>query len=153
MISIETAPERFAGPVIFWNGARVPICQLVLEPLLGEPLVQRPANEPGLSNEQTEAIRLVQQLASKHQYRLERREGDIQFINNLGNLHARAAYNQQGSGGRYLLRMFLRDPEYAWPRPPAPWAPYFDYPFPENSNGGLIEHEDLHPEIAVFLHG
>jgi hypothetical protein len=130
----------------------MPVCQMALEPLLGEPHVPRPENAPPLSEEQMEALTRVQKIAAQCQYRLDRQKGDIQFINNLGVLHARSPYNQKGASGRYLLRMFMRDPQYAWPRPAGPWATYFDNPF-QDTSGGVIEHEDRYPRIAVFLHG
>ena len=149
---MNLAPQALPGPVIFFNGSNIPICQLVLEPLLGEPLLPRPAGAAAISQEQREAIELIQRLATQNQYELGRQKGDIQFINNLGILHARNKYNDDGSSGRHLQRMFLRDPQYAWPKPAA-WAAYFDNPFRGSSSAALIDHWDQHPRIAVFFHG
>lgn len=123
----------------------------MLEPLRGEPLVPRPAGALDLSNEQTEALERLQRLAEANQYLLERQQGDIQFINNLSILHARSQYNRTTATGRYLQRMFLRDPQYAWPKP-GKWKAHFDHPF-QDTSGGRIEHRDQYPRIAVFLHG
>lgn len=38
---------------------------------------------------------------------------DIQFVNNLSLMHARAAYVGKEKSTRHLLRLFLRDPELA----------------------------------------
>lgn len=64
-------------------------------------------------------MHVIQGLAKRFSTRLDRKEGDIQFINNLSIMHAREAYH--GTNGkastRHLLRMFLRDPENAWDMP------------------------------------
>tara|TARA_R110002003_G_scaffold9_14_gene467 strand:- start:5072 stop:5410 length:339 start_codon:yes stop_codon:yes gene_type:complete len=85
---------------------------------------------PVVSDKQLHAMHAVEALAKRFCTKLDRKQGDIQFINNLSIMHARAAYN--GSSGRpstrHLLRMFLRDPEYAWEKP-ALFRHNFDDPF------------------------
>jgi hypothetical protein len=151
--SNDDPPYTLPGPVIFWNGSsNVPICQLVREPLLGEPLISRPSDAPTISQEQYNAIELVQRLAFHNSYELGRQKGDIQFINNVCLLHARDKYNSTASSQRYLVRMFLRDPEYVWPKP-GRWKPLFDKPFPQPPPRATIEHLDRNPRFNVFLHG
>lgn len=151
--SMNQDPYILESPVMFFNGSNIPICQLVLEPLLGEPLLPRPPNARPLSQDQEQAIKLVHQIANENRYELSRHDGDIQFINNLGTLHARNKYNDTGSdNGRHLLRMFLRDAQYAWPKP-ANWAPYFDKPFSVPYPGALVDHWDREPRRYVFFHG
>ena len=74
---------------------------------------------PKVSNKQMYAMHAVQDLAERFSTKLDRRQGDIQFINNLSIMHAREAY--RGTNGRastrHLLRLFLRDPENAWDKP------------------------------------
>jgi hypothetical protein len=84
---------------------------------------------PSLSPDQIHALAVVEDLARRFSAKLDRKEGDIQYINNLSIMHARAAYgaNRQPST-RHLLRMFLRDPERAWEKPLS-WKKNFDDPF------------------------
>jgi Taurine catabolism dioxygenase TauD, TfdA family len=95
------------------------MCQLVKAPLLGSPRIHRDPSMPKVSDRQMHAMHVVQDLAKRFSTKLDRKQGDIQFINNLSIMHAREAY--QGTNGkastRHLLRMFLRDPEHAWDKP------------------------------------
>lgn len=106
------------------------MCQLVKAPLLGSPRIQRDPSIPKVSDKQMYAMHVVQDLAKRFSTRLDRKQGDIQFINNLSIMHAREAY--QGTNGkastRHLLRMFLRDPENAWDKP-ARFRNHFNDPF------------------------
>jgi hypothetical protein len=75
------------------------------------------------------ALAAVEHLAKKHCVQLDRQKGDIQFINNLSIMHARAAYGTAGNrSSRHLLRMFLRDPEREWEKTGA-YVAKFDDPF------------------------
>lgn len=106
------------------------MCQLVKAPLLGSPRIQRDPSMPKVSDKQMHAMHVVHELAERFSTQLDRKQGDIQFINNLSIMHARQAY--QGSNGkastRHLLRMFLRDPENAWDKP-ARFRNSFEDPF------------------------
>ncbi|KAF9698185.1 hypothetical protein EKO04_003841 [Ascochyta lentis] len=114
----DQAPYLELGPTLFFSRGK-PICQLVKAPLLGSPRIQRDPSMPKVSGRQMHAMQVVQDLAKRFSTRLDREQGDIQFINNLSIMHAREAY--QGTNGkastRHLLRMFLRDPENAWNKP------------------------------------
>ncbi|KAJ4994425.1 taurine catabolism dioxygenase family protein [Stagonosporopsis vannaccii] len=125
----DQAPHLEPGPTLFFSKGK-PICQLVKAPLLGSPRIQRDPSMPKVSDKQTYAMHAVQNLAERYCVKLDRKQGDIQFINNLSIMHAREAY--QGSNGkastRHLLRMFLRDPEAAWDKP-ARFRNNFDDPF------------------------
>lgn len=85
---------------------------------------------PLLSSEQLHAIQVVEDTARRLGAKLDRVDGDIQFIHNLSIMHARSAYESKSEGAakRHLLRMFLRDPEFAWDTP-ASWSNKFDDPF------------------------
>ncbi|KZM18699.1 uncharacterized protein EKO05_0006649 [Ascochyta rabiei] len=114
----DQAPHLDLGPTLFFSRGK-PICQLVKAPLLGSPRIQRDPSMPKVSCKQLYAMHVVQDLAQQFSTRLDRKQGDIQLINNLSIMHARKAY--QGTNGkpstRHLLRMFLRDPENAWNKP------------------------------------
>lgn len=105
------------------------MCQLVKAPLLGTPQLPRDASMPDLSAEQMHALEVIENLARRFSTKLDRQQGDIQLINNLSILHARSAYGEKDKpSDRHLLRMFLRDPDYAWDKP-AMWRAKFDDPF------------------------
>ena len=84
---------------------------------------------PALSAAQTHALAAVERLAKKHCAQLDRQKGDVQFLNNLSIMHARAAYGSAARRStRHLLRMFLRDPLQQWEKSGA-YARNFDDPF------------------------
>jgi hypothetical protein len=85
---------------------------------------------PCLTVAQQHALNSVEALARRFCTKLDRRQGDLQFVNNLSTLHAREAYRGQGGGAstRHLLRLFLRDPANAWEKPAA-FRAKFDDPF------------------------
>ncbi|KAL2016171.1 hypothetical protein VTK56DRAFT_4111 [Thermocarpiscus australiensis] len=84
---------------------------------------------PALSSLQLEALEVLSSLASKYSHRLDRRPGDMVFINNLALLHARDSYVDPTEGpGRYLVRLWLRNPTLAWKIPESmrvPWEAAF----------------------------
>lgn len=105
------------------------MCQLVKAPLLGGAHIPRDPSMPDLTEAQMRAIQAVEETAQKLCTQLNRQEGDIQLINNLSVMHARAAYGQTDKPcSRHLLRMFLRDPENAWDKP-ASYRHNFEDPF------------------------
>ncbi|KAF3008973.1 hypothetical protein E8E13_011484 [Curvularia kusanoi] len=125
----DRAPYLEPGPTLFFSRGK-PICQLVKAPLLGSPRIQRDPSMPKVSDKQLYAMQVIQDLAAHFSTKLDRKQGDIQFINNLSIMHAREAY--QGANGkastRHLLRMFLRDPDLAWQKPTR-FRANFDDPF------------------------
>jgi hypothetical protein len=106
------------------------MCQLVKAPLVGTRLIPRSATMPVITATQQHALEAVEAMATRFSTHLDRRQGDIQFVNNLSVLHARSAYRGQGGDAstRHLLRMFLRDPTKAWEKPAA-YRAKFDAPF------------------------
>ncbi|KAH6512419.1 hypothetical protein HBI07_253000, partial [Parastagonospora nodorum] len=117
------------GPILFFSKGK-PMCQLVKAPLLGTPLIHRDPSMPTVSDKQMHAMHAVEELAKRFCTKLDRKQGDIQFINNLSVMHAREAYRgaQGKPSTRHLLRMFLRDPQNAWEKP-ARFRNNFDDPF------------------------
>ncbi|KAF2808899.1 Clavaminate synthase-like protein [Mytilinidion resinicola] len=127
---VHKQPYLELGPAMFLAGGK-PICQLVKAPLLGSPKIPRSKSMPPLSIDQIYALEVVEGLARRFGTKLDRRNGDIQFIHNLSIMHARSAYGtkpSQGRSGRHLLRMFLRDPKNAWSKPYG-YLPKFEDPF------------------------
>ncbi|KAF5648097.1 Clavaminate synthase [Fusarium sp. NRRL 52700] len=72
---------------------------------------------PKPTAKQLEALDLVQQLAEKHHLSLNMDPGDLTFINNLGILHAREEFTDSPENTRYLVRMWLKNEDKAWPLP------------------------------------
>lgn len=121
-------PYLEMGPTLLFSKGK-PMCQLVKAPLLGSAHIPRDPSMPQLSKEQMHAIEAVEETAQKVCTQLDRQQGDIQLINNLSIMHARAAYGKADKPStRHLLRMFLRDPEKAWEKP-ASFQRNFEDPF------------------------
>lgn len=82
---------------------------------------------PRLTDQQREALDLVQTLADDPRFKLEMdfRPGDIQLVNNLVLLHSRTAYEDwpEPERRRHLLRLWLSVPD-GWPMPDAYHARY-----------------------------
>ncbi|KAF2464862.1 Clavaminate synthase-like protein [Lindgomyces ingoldianus] len=126
------SPYLELGPTLFFAQGK-PLCQLVKAPLLGSPRIPRSSEMPSLTKEQLHALEVVEGLARRFSTRLDRRIGDLQYINNLSIMHARSAYSARASpphDGRHLLRMFLRDPRNMWAKPSS-FSTNFDDPFAE----------------------
>ncbi|RMZ74193.1 family Taurine catabolism dioxygenase [Pyrenophora seminiperda CCB06] len=122
-------PYLELGPTLFFSKGR-PICQLVKAPLLGTDTIPRHVGMPKVTAKQLHAMHAVEELARRFCTKVDRQQGDIQFLHNLNIMHARAAY--RGINGcastRHLLRMFLRDSTNAWEKP-ASCRNNFDDPF------------------------
>ncbi|KAF2740994.1 Clavaminate synthase-like protein [Polyplosphaeria fusca] len=126
----NSAPYLDLGPTLFFADGK-PICQLVKAPLVGGAKLPRSESMPSLTAEQLHALAAVEQLAQQFCTKIDRQSGDIQFINNLGVMHARAAYDHgRKRSTRHLLRMFLRDHEEVWAKP-ASYATRFGNVFGE----------------------
>ncbi|KAK4171544.1 hypothetical protein QBC36DRAFT_92395 [Triangularia setosa] len=96
----------------------------------------RSANIPPITEAQAEALDAVHFTAEKYAVSLNFRRGDIQYINNLSLLHGRAAFRDSAEQQRHLIRLWLRDPEYAWETPAAlqsKWNRVYKDVAPENT--------------------
>ncbi|CAN9141386.1 unnamed protein product [Alternaria alternata] len=125
----DGAPYLELGPTLFFSKGK-PMCQLVKAPLLGTDTIPRDPSMPKVTRKQLHAMHAVEELARRFCTKVDRKQGDIQFLHNLSVLHARAEY--RGIDGqastRHLLRMFLRDSTNAWEKP-ASCRDNFDDPF------------------------
>lgn len=72
---------------------------------------------PPISEGQAEALDALHFLGEKFAVSLDFRKGDIQYANNLSLFHARDGFTDTPEQRRHLLRLWLRDPEYAYPTP------------------------------------
>ena len=100
--------------------------------LTGHPYAPRSSNIPGLTEAQAEALDAVHFLGQKHQMRLSMKKGDIRFINNMGLLHGREAFQDEDGSAtsrRHLIRLWLHNSKMVWKLPPQlqlAWARVFE---------------------------
>ncbi len=88
-----------------------------------------------LTEKQTEALKVLNELATKHSRRLDLQKGDMVFINNLSLLHERESYKDPEDGpGRHLVRLWLRNKPLAWEVPCDLW-PIWESAFGPNGDG------------------
>lgn len=84
---------------------------------------------PGLSEAQAEAIDAVHFVACQHEIQPTMEKGDLRFVNNMGLLHRREAFEDEGDDHRHLIRLWLNNPRKCW-KLPAPlrlaWARVFE---------------------------
>ncbi|PYH47303.1 TauD/TfdA family dioxygenase [Aspergillus saccharolyticus JOP 1030-1] len=77
----------------------------------------RSKNIPPITEAHAEALDSLHFLAEKFAVGLDFRKGDIQYINNLSIFHARDEFQDTPEQQRHLIRLWQRDPEYAWDTP------------------------------------
>ena len=90
---------------------------------------------PPITEAQAEALDAIHFLGEKFNVGLDFRQGDVQYVNNLAVFHARDGFTDTVEQKRHLVRLWLRDPEYAW-QTPQPlkqrWTQLYDNVTPEN---------------------
>ncbi|RGP76569.1 hypothetical protein FLONG3_5231 [Fusarium longipes] len=74
---------------------------------------------PPISEAQAEALDTLHFLGERFSVSTNFQKGDIQYVNNVAVFHARDGFRDSEDQQRHLLRLWLRDPEYAWPTPAA----------------------------------
>ncbi|RSL41176.1 hypothetical protein CEP53_012918 [Fusarium sp. AF-6] len=79
----------------------------------------RASDIPPITEAQAEALDALHFLAEKHAVSLDFHKGDIQYVNNLSIFHARGGFKDSPQKQRHLVRLWLRDPEFAWKTPDA----------------------------------
>lgn len=102
--STETTPER----VLLQYGRRY---------FVGFGQLPRNPEIPPISEAQAEALDALHFLGEKFCVNTHFEKGDIQYVNNLALFHARDGFVDGEEQRRHLLRLWLRDPEYAWKTP------------------------------------
>ncbi|RAL16021.1 Clavaminate synthase-like protein [Aspergillus homomorphus CBS 101889] len=89
---------------------------------------------PPITEAQAETLDSLHFLAEKYSVGLDFRKGDIQYINNLSIFHARDGFQDTPEQQRHLIRIWQRDPEYAWDTPgplDRAWKQLYDGVTPE----------------------
>jgi hypothetical protein len=95
----------------------------------------RSTDIPPISEAQAEALDALHFLGERFNVELDFQQGDIQYVNNLAVFHARDGFTDTPEQQRHLVRLWLRDPEYAWETPAAlrsRWAQLYDGVSPDN---------------------
>ncbi|KAI0453588.1 hypothetical protein F5B21DRAFT_525775 [Xylaria acuta] len=105
---------------------------------------------PVVTEAQAEALDALHFLAEKFAVSLDFRQGDIQYVNNLSIFHARNGFKDSPEKQRHLVRLWLRDPEFAW-ETPAILQDRWDRVYA----GRSAENEvfPLEPSVRSWLHG
>lgn len=71
-----------------------------------------------MTDAQAEALDAVHFTAAANCITLEPKRGDMLFINNLAILHSRSSFEDSPESKRYILRLWLNNPELGWDVPP-----------------------------------
>lgn len=99
-------------------------------PLLGSATSPRSKAIPDLSDQQVEALNMIQLLAEDNAIVLDLEAGDMLFWNNLGLLHARNGFTDSHSHRRHLVRIWLHNDSLGWAIPPKirqNWSEAFEH--------------------------
>jgi len=72
---------------------------------------------PPITEAQAEALDALHFTAERFSLGLDFQQGDVQYVNNLVTFHARDEFKDTPEQQRHLVRLWLRDPEYAWETP------------------------------------
>ncbi|KAI9708246.1 MAG: hypothetical protein M1820_004200 [Bogoriella megaspora] len=93
------------------------IIQYARRSFTGFQALPRTPTIPPITEAQAEALDALHFTAERFCLGLNFEKGDIQYINNLVTFHARDGFKDTPEQQRHLLRLWLRDPEYAWETP------------------------------------
>ena len=86
--------------------------------LTGSEVTPRSSNIPPVTEAQAEALDAVHFTAASHCVRITPRPGDMLFINNLAVMHSRSSFEDSKFSKRYILRLWLNNPDKGWEIPP-----------------------------------
>lgn len=116
--SFNTQKPSFSRPLLFEANGKT-IMNFSRRSFVGTPAYPRNPSIERVSEAQVEALDLIEEVASKVGLTFRFETGDIQYINNLGLLHARESFVNSDLDGcrRHLLRVFLKDISMAWEVP------------------------------------
>jgi len=82
-----------------------------------EPFDSRTPGIPGLTEAQAEALDAVHFAAKRHEIKPRMEKGDLRFINNMGILHRREAFENNATNSRHLVRIWLNNEMMCWKLP------------------------------------
>lgn len=101
------------------------IIQYARRTFTGYMSLPRGSSTPPITEAQAEALDALHFTAERLSVDLDFQKGDIQFLNNLAMFHARDAFvddAEETGKKRHLVRLWLRDPDLAWPMPDELWG-------------------------------
>lgn len=110
------------GPKIIFNFSRRLLTGMA-------PRDPRTPGIPGLSLRQAEALDAMHAIARSHEIRTVMQKGDIRFLNNMGLLHRRESFQDDGTTKRHLIRLWLHNQAHCWKLPGSlrlAWARIFE---------------------------
>ena len=81
-------------------------------------MTPRSRDIPPMTEAQAEALDAVHFCALKHSLKVDMRRGDMCFVNNLAIMHSRSAFEDDEPHKRYVLRLWLNNPDLGWQMPP-----------------------------------
>ncbi|KAJ4161954.1 hypothetical protein NW765_010043 [Fusarium oxysporum] len=81
--------------------------------------IPRGKHLPPITEAQAEALDTLHFLGERFSVSTNFEKGDMQYVNNVAIFHARDGFTDTKDKQRHLLRLWLRDPEYAWKTPAA----------------------------------
>ena len=81
-------------------------------------MTPRSRDIPPMTEAQAEALDAVHFCALKHSLKVDMRSGDMCFVNNLAIMHSRSAFEDDEPHTRYVLRVWLNNPDLGWQMPP-----------------------------------
>ncbi|KAL8344034.1 hypothetical protein RB601_004517 [Gaeumannomyces tritici] len=114
----------FLRPLIYHQPARADgtapervLLQYARRNFVGFGALPRGADVPALTEAQAEALDALHFLGERFHVATDFRKGDMQYVNNVAVFHARDGFTDTPEKQRHLVRLWLRDPEYAWDTP------------------------------------
>ncbi|KAI1880189.1 hypothetical protein JX265_001810 [Neoarthrinium moseri] len=122
-------PSYYKRPLFFYHKEKL-IASFSRRLLVGhEPYDKRTPGIPGLTEKQAEALDAVHFIGRKHEIKPLMEKGDLRFINNMGVLHRREAFQDSVARARHLVRIWLNNEMMCWKLPRelrVAWARVFE---------------------------
>ncbi|KAF3932580.1 hypothetical protein ABW20_dc0106812 [Dactylellina cionopaga] len=115
-LSREDANSIVNRPLLYYQDGKI-ILNFLRRALTGIEGAYRLKGLADITPKQLEALDMLQSLAEEGQVMLECPAGSMNFVNNYAILHSREAFEDNQSNHRYVVRMFIRDPELQWQLP------------------------------------
>ncbi|KAL0959090.1 hypothetical protein HGRIS_014388 [Hohenbuehelia grisea] len=137
-------PGYVMRPLLFIEDGEHAVIQYSRRKFTGYGAQKRSPHIPPITEAQAEALDALHFLAEKFSLGIQGQKGDIQYINNVGLVHAREAFRDDSEHIRHLIRLWLRDDELAWKTPKAlqrSWSKLYSVPADD-------QQFPLEPEVA-----
>ena len=111
-------PPFYQQPLLYYHDRKI-ILNFARRVLTGAPMTPRSKDIPPMTEAQAEALDAVHFAAVKSSVKINLKQGDMLFVNNLSILHSRAKFEDDDDKTRYAMRLWLHNPGRAWKIPPA----------------------------------